>query len=89
MFGLFGMGMREYSRRFVANPSPPSEWGKLGVFNVITGHGEGGDELSGHPLVDMITFTGATATGRRREDDGGTGPIDQFCTSLPLPGLCP
>ncbi len=36
-----------------------------GVFNVITGHEEVGDELSGHPLVDMITFTGSTATGRR------------------------
>jgi len=36
-----------------------------GVFNVITGHAEVGDELSGNPLVDMITFTGSTATGRR------------------------
>ena len=36
-----------------------------GVFNVITGHGEVGDELTGNPLVDMITFTGSTATGRR------------------------
>lgn len=36
-----------------------------GVFNVITGHAEVGDELTGHPAVDMITFTGSTATGRR------------------------
>jgi acyl-CoA reductase-like NAD-dependent aldehyde dehydrogenase len=36
-----------------------------GVFNVITGHAEVGDELSANPLVDMITFTGSTATGRR------------------------
>jgi aldehyde dehydrogenase (NAD+) len=36
-----------------------------GVFNVITGHAEVGDELTGNPLVDMITFTGSTATGRR------------------------
>jgi len=36
-----------------------------GVLNVITGHGEVGDELTGHPLVDMITFTGSTTTGRR------------------------
>jgi acyl-CoA reductase-like NAD-dependent aldehyde dehydrogenase len=36
-----------------------------GVLNVITGHGEIGDELTGHPGVDMITFTGSTATGRR------------------------
>ena len=36
-----------------------------GVFNLITGAGDVGDELSGSPLVDMVTFTGSTATGRR------------------------
>ena len=36
-----------------------------GVFNVITGGAEVGDELTGNPLVDMVTFTGSTATGRR------------------------
>jgi aldehyde dehydrogenase (NAD+) len=36
-----------------------------GVFNVITGHGDVGDELTSNPLVDMVTFTGSTATGRR------------------------
>ncbi len=36
-----------------------------GVLNVITGHAEVGDELSGNPQIDMITFTGSTATGRR------------------------
>jgi len=36
-----------------------------GVFNVITGHGEVGDELTSNPMVDMIAFTGSTATGRR------------------------
>ncbi|HEY7107519.1 MAG TPA: aldehyde dehydrogenase family protein [Acidimicrobiia bacterium] len=36
-----------------------------GVFNVITGHGEVGDELTSNPMVDMVTFTGSTATGRR------------------------
>jgi acyl-CoA reductase-like NAD-dependent aldehyde dehydrogenase len=36
-----------------------------GVFNVITGAGEVGDELTGNPMVDMVTFTGSTATGRR------------------------
>jgi aldehyde dehydrogenase (NAD+) len=36
-----------------------------GVFNVITGHGDVGDELTSNPMVDMITFTGSTATGRR------------------------
>src|SRR5690606_17368604 len=36
-----------------------------GVLNVITGHAEVGDELTSNPLVDMVTFTGSTATGRR------------------------
>ena len=36
-----------------------------GVLNVITGHGEVGDELTSSPLVDMVAFTGSTATGRR------------------------
>jgi acyl-CoA reductase-like NAD-dependent aldehyde dehydrogenase len=36
-----------------------------GVLNVITGHAEVGDEISGSPLIDMVTFTGSTATGRR------------------------
>jgi acyl-CoA reductase-like NAD-dependent aldehyde dehydrogenase len=36
-----------------------------GVLNVITGHGEIGDELTSNPMVDMVTFTGSTATGRR------------------------
>jgi acyl-CoA reductase-like NAD-dependent aldehyde dehydrogenase len=36
-----------------------------GVLNVITGHGEVGDELTSSPLVDMVAFTGSTGTGRR------------------------
>ncbi|HVX16526.1 MAG TPA: aldehyde dehydrogenase family protein [Acidimicrobiales bacterium] len=36
-----------------------------GVVNVITGHGDVGDELTSTPLVDMVAFTGSTATGRR------------------------
>jgi aldehyde dehydrogenase (NAD+) len=36
-----------------------------GVLNVITGHGEVGDELTSHPMVDMVAFTGSTATGSR------------------------
>jgi aldehyde dehydrogenase (NAD+) len=36
-----------------------------GVLNVITGHAEVGDEMTTSPLVDMIAFTGSTATGRR------------------------
>jgi acyl-CoA reductase-like NAD-dependent aldehyde dehydrogenase len=35
-----------------------------GVLNVITGAAEVGDELTGNPMVDMVTFTGSTATGR-------------------------
>jgi aldehyde dehydrogenase (NAD+) len=36
-----------------------------GVLNVITGHGEVGDEMTSNPMVDMVAFTGSTATGRR------------------------
>jgi acyl-CoA reductase-like NAD-dependent aldehyde dehydrogenase len=36
-----------------------------GVLNVITGGAEVGEELSGNPMVDMVSFTGSTATGRR------------------------
>jgi aldehyde dehydrogenase (NAD+) len=36
-----------------------------GALNVITGGAEVGEELTTHPMVDMITFTGSTATGRR------------------------
>jgi aldehyde dehydrogenase (NAD+) len=36
-----------------------------GVLNVITGHGEVGDELTSNPMVDMVAFTGSTATGRK------------------------
>jgi aldehyde dehydrogenase (NAD+) len=36
-----------------------------GVFNFITGGGAVGDELTSNPMVDMVTFTGSTATGRR------------------------
>src|SRR3546814_16625331 len=45
-----------------------------GVLNVITGHGEVGDELTSNPMVDMVTFTGSTATGRRiMASAAGTG----------------
>ncbi len=36
-----------------------------GVLNVITGGSDVGDELTSNPMVDMVTFTGSTATGRR------------------------
>ncbi|HEY3942212.1 MAG TPA: aldehyde dehydrogenase family protein [Acidimicrobiales bacterium] len=36
-----------------------------GVLNVVTGHVEVGEELTNSSLVDMITMTGSTATGKR------------------------
>ncbi len=37
-----------------------------GVFNVVTGAGsEVGNALAGHPDVDVVTFTGSTAVGRK------------------------
>ena len=37
-----------------------------GVVNVVTGYGaEAGDALVSHPGVDMVSFTGSTATGRK------------------------
>jgi aminomuconate-semialdehyde/2-hydroxymuconate-6-semialdehyde dehydrogenase len=37
-----------------------------GVFNVVQGFGPGeaGERLTGHPGVDLVTFTGESATGR-------------------------
>jgi acyl-CoA reductase-like NAD-dependent aldehyde dehydrogenase len=35
-----------------------------GVLNVISGGAEVGEEMTKHPMVDMVTFTGSTATGR-------------------------
>jgi aldehyde dehydrogenase (NAD+) len=36
-----------------------------GVLNVIVGGAEVGDEMTSNPMVDMVTFTGSTATGKR------------------------
>jgi len=36
-----------------------------GVFNIVTGGNELGQVLTEHPDVDMITFTGSTATGAK------------------------
>ncbi len=37
-----------------------------GVFNVVTGAGaDAGTALAGHPDVDVVTFTGSTAVGRK------------------------
>ena len=35
-----------------------------GVLNVISGGAEVGAEMTRHPMVDMVTFTGSTPTGR-------------------------
>jgi acyl-CoA reductase-like NAD-dependent aldehyde dehydrogenase len=37
----------------------------VGVYNVVTGAAAAGQALAEHMDVDMITFTGSTATGRR------------------------
>ena len=35
-----------------------------GVFNLVSGHGyEVGERLSGHPDIDMVSFTGSTSAG--------------------------
>jgi len=36
-----------------------------GVLNVVSGLGPAGEALAGHPDVDMVSFTGSVATGRR------------------------
>lgn len=36
-----------------------------GVVNVVTGDGDIGEALVRHPDVDLVTFTGGTATGKR------------------------
>jgi aldehyde dehydrogenase (NAD+) len=43
-----------------------------GVLNVITGHGDVGDEMTTNPMVDMVAFTGSTATGRRIMANGSS-----------------
>ena len=36
-----------------------------GVFNLVNGNGEGvGTQISGHPDIDMVSFTGSTRAGR-------------------------
>jgi len=36
-----------------------------GVFNLVNGNGEGvGTHLSGHPKIDMVSFTGSTRAGK-------------------------
>jgi betaine-aldehyde dehydrogenase len=46
-----------------------------GVLNVITGSGPvAGEALVGHPEVDMVSFTGSSAVGRRVMELAATGP---------------
>ena len=36
-----------------------------GVFNLVNGAGAGGGtDLSGHPDIDMVSFTGSTRAGK-------------------------
>src|SRR3954463_7391384 len=45
-----------------------------GVFNVVTGAGsDAGTALAGHPDVDLVTFTGSTAVGRKGMAGTGGG----------------
>lgn len=58
-----------------------------GVVNVITGYGsEMGDDLTGHPQVSKISFTGSEATGRRINEIAGG---DFKSTTLELGGKSP
>jgi glyceraldehyde-3-phosphate dehydrogenase (NADP+) len=47
-----------------------------GVFNIITGQGsEIGDYLVSHPLIDMISFTGSSSTGKNIAQVAGMKPL--------------
>ncbi|MFW9785840.1 MAG: NADP-dependent glyceraldehyde-3-phosphate dehydrogenase [Candidatus Heimdallarchaeota archaeon] len=47
-----------------------------GVFNIITGRGsEIGDYLVSHPLVDMVSFTGSSETGKKLAKVAGMKPL--------------
>jgi betaine-aldehyde dehydrogenase len=45
-----------------------------GVFNLVSGLGDVvGEALTGHPLVDMVSFTGSTIAGRRIAERAAAG----------------
>ena len=45
-----------------------------GVFNIVTGDGETGAAITGHPGIDKVAFTGSTEVGRLiRRQTAGTG----------------
>jgi glyceraldehyde-3-phosphate dehydrogenase (NADP+) len=47
-----------------------------GVFNIITGRGsEIGDYLVSHPLIDMVSFTGSSETGKNLAKVAGMKPL--------------
>ncbi|WP_199086617.1 aldehyde dehydrogenase family protein [Bosea sp. ASV33] len=54
-----------------------------GVFNFITGGGETGAALAGHPGVDKVTFTGSIAVGQKIYAGGA---VDMKRLSLELGG---
>jgi acyl-CoA reductase-like NAD-dependent aldehyde dehydrogenase len=57
-----------------------------GVVNIITGAGDTGGLLTGHPGVDMIAFTGSTAVGRKIASVAG-GQLKKI--NLELGGIDP
>ncbi|GLV43996.1 Aldehyde dehydrogenase [Carabus blaptoides fortunei] len=58
-----------------------------GVINVVTGYGDAGAALSGHPHVDKIAFTGSTEVGLKIQQAAGTGKLKR--TTLELGGKSP
>jgi len=47
-----------------------------GVFNIITGQGsEIGDHLTGHPQINMVSFTGSSETGKHLAKVAGMKPL--------------
>jgi acyl-CoA reductase-like NAD-dependent aldehyde dehydrogenase len=44
-----------------------------GVLNIVTGAGDVGSRLTGHPDIAQIAFTGSTATGRRVMESAAPG----------------
>jgi aldehyde dehydrogenase (NAD+) len=53
-----------------------------GVFNVVHGTGpEAGEALAAHPAVDMVSFTGSVAAGRRVQEVGA-GTVKRVALEL-------
>ncbi len=54
-----------------------------GVLNIVTGSGpEVGEPLGRHPDVDMVSFTGSTATGRRFLNYGSDSNLKEMVLEL-------